>query len=253
MRGGPRPWAYKTLQHARRLVHAVLHRALHDAVRWDRITRNPAERADPPAPSSQRATAWTAKELGRFLDAVETDRLFALWRLAATTGARRGEILGATWRSLDLKAGTLTVTQQLRPDGTFGPPKTKRSARTVALDTETVAALERHRKAQLVERALAGDAYSDLDLAFADEIGRPIPPQRLSETFRRHRKAAGIPTGSLHTLRHTAATLALTNGIPVHVLAARLGDRAETLLAVYAHLLPSSDELAAERMATLLA
>jgi integrase len=238
---------------SRRLVHAVLHRALHDAVRWDKLTRNPAERADPPVASSQRATAWTAKELNRFLGAVEGDRLFALWRVAATTGARRGEILGTTWRSLDLEAGMFTVTQQLRPDGAFGPPKTKRSARTIALDADTVAALERHRKAQIVERALAGDAYLDAhDLVFADELGNPIPPHRLSEAFARHRKAAGIPTGSLHTLRHTAATLALTNGIPVHVVAARLGDRAETLLAVYAHLLPSSDEQAAERMAALL-
>jgi integrase len=77
-------------------------------------------------------------------------------------------------------------------------------------------------------------------------------PQRLTEWFRKHRKAAGIPTGTLHTLRHTAATLALTSGIPVHIVAARLGDNPTTVLETYAHLLPQSDELAAERMAALL-
>jgi site-specific recombinase XerD len=50
-----------------------------------------------------------------------------------------------------------------------------------------------------------------------------------------------VTTGSLHVLRHTHATLALTNGVPLHVLAARIGDRAETVLANYAHLLPTSD------------
>ena len=66
---------------------------------------------------------------------------------------------------------------------------------------------------------------------------------------REHRKAAGVPTGSLHTLRHTAATLALTSGVPVHIVAARLGDSPTEILKTYAHLLPQSDELAAERIA----
>ena len=66
---------------------------------------------------------------------------------------------------------------------------------------------------------------------FCDELGGAIHPQRLTEWFRRHREAAGIPTGSLHTLRHTAATLALTAGVPVHIVAARLGDDPKTVLA----------------------
>ena len=71
--------------------------------------------------------------------------------------------------------------------------------------------------------------------------------------FGTHRKAAGIPTGTLHILRHTAATLALTEGVPVHIVAARLGDDPKTVLSTYAHLLPQSDEQAAERVAALLA
>ena len=85
-----------------RLAHAVLHRARRDAVRLGRLVRNPAELADPPARSRARAQAWTASELGRFLEHVRDDRLFALWRLAATTGMRRGELAGLTWRALDL-------------------------------------------------------------------------------------------------------------------------------------------------------
>jgi integrase len=86
---------------------------------------------------------------------------------------------------------------------------------------------------------------------FADELGGPIHPQRLTECFGKHRKAAGIPMGTLHILRHTAATLALTSGMPVHIVAARLGDDPNTVLATYAHL-PQSDEQAAERVAALL-
>lgn len=240
----------------RRLVHAVVGRALRDAERWGRVPRNAARRADPPARGGSRATAWTAGELGRFLEHVSDDRLFALWRLGATTGMRRGELAGATWRALDLDGARLAVDQQLLPTRggvSFGPPKTARGRRTVALDAVTVTALREHLAAQLVERALAGDAYRDRDLVFADALGGAISPQRLTDWFTAHRKDAGLTTGTLHTLRHTAATLALTAGVPVHIVAARLGDDAKTVLTTYAHLLPQSDELAAERVAAALA
>jgi integrase len=241
---------------SRRLTHAVLSRTFRDAVRWGRLVRNPAAAADPPAAVDSRATALTAKELGRFLEQVKGDRLFALWRLAATTGMRRGELLGLTWLALDLEGGTLRVDQQLVPTRggvSFGPPKSKRSRRKIALDAETVEALQAHREAQLLERAFAGDSYVDRDLVFCDELGGPINPTRLTEACLRHRKAAGIPTGTLHILRHTHTTHALSNGVPVHVVAARIGDRPETVLRTYAHLLPTSDAEAAEQVAALIA
>ena len=225
-------------------------------MRWGRLVRNPVDAANPPRAERSRAQAWTAKELGRFLEHVRGDRLFPLWRLAATTGMRRGELLGLTWRCLDLDGARLFRGAAIAPDCggcTFGPPKSARSRRTIALDTETVAALSEHREAQLLERDFAGAAYVDADLVFCDELGGSIHPKRLTEWFGKHRKAAGIPTGTLHILRHTAATLALTEGVPVHIVAARLGDDPNTVLSTYAHLLPQSDELAAERVAALLA
>jgi integrase len=77
-------------------------------------------------------------------------------------------------------------------------------------------------------------------------------PKRLTDEFREQRKLAGITHGSLHTLRHTATTIALCNGIPVHVVAARAGDTPATILSVYAHLLPTSDEEAAQAIAAAL-
>jgi integrase len=240
----------------RRLVHAVLGRALRDAERWGRVPRNVARMADPPSRGGSRTQAWTAGELRRFLEHVTGDRLAPLWRLAATTGMRRGELAGLTWRALDLDGARLSVEQQLLPTrggASFGPPKSARSRRTVALDPVTVDALRVHQQTQMLERDFAGPAYVDRNLVFADLVGGPIHPQRLTEWFSEHRKRAGITTGSLHTLRHTAATLALTEGVPVHIVAARLGDDPKQILTTYAHLLPQSDELAAERIAAALA
>jgi len=239
----------------RRQTHAVLSRALRDAMRWGMLVRNPAALADPPSLARTRVQAWSAKELSHFLEHTRGDRLFPLWRLAATTGMRRGELAGLTWRCLDLDGARTSVEQQLVPTRggvSFGPPKSARSRRTIALDAETVEALREHRDVQLAERAFAGEAYADSDLVFANALGAPIHPQRLTEWFGTLRKAAGFPMGTLHVLRHTAATLALTEGVPVHIVAARLGDDAKTVLGTYAHLLPQSDELVAERVAALL-
>jgi integrase len=241
----------------RRLVHAVLRRALNDAVRWEKLVRSPAAAADPPSLPRSHAQAWTASELRRFLAHVADDRLYALWRLAATTGMRRGELLGLPWRCVDLEGSRIRVEQQLVPTAggaTFGPPKSRRSERTIALDAVTADALRHHRELQKLERDLAGPIYEDHDLVFCDEIGRPIYPQRLTGWFSKHRKAAGIPIGSLHILRHTSATLALTATppVPLHVVAGRLGDDPRTVLGTYAHLLPHSDAMAADAVASAL-
>jgi integrase len=257
--GGHLNGLYRELEQAglsvstRKITHAVLHRGLKDAVRWGKLARNPADMADPPAASRARVQAWTSTELNRFLDHAASDRLFPLWRLAATTGMRRGELAGLTWRCLG--AGRLSVEQQLLPTRggvSFGPPKSARSRRTVALDAETVRVLSAHRETQLLERDFAGGAYQDGDMVFCDPLGRPIHPRRLTERFTELRRAAGIPVGTLHVLRHTAATLALTAGVPVHIVAARLGDSANTVLDCYASLLQQSDELAAARVAAAL-
>ena len=241
----------------RRLLHACVRRALNDAVRHeDGLTRNPAARVKAPRIDSTRVMAWSPEELSRFLAHVEHDRLYALWRLAATTGMRRGELLGLQWQTVDLDAATLRVERQLHPAGVgprFGTPKSKRGLRQIALDAGTVEALRKHRERQMVEQALAGDLYEhEQDLVFCNEIGQPIRPEWLTREFPKLRKAAGIPVGSLHVLRHTAVTIALTRGVPVHIVAARAGDHPATILATYAHLLPHSDVTAADAIAAAI-
>jgi integrase len=98
-------------------------------MRWGKLTRNPGELAKPPARGRSRAQAWTAIELRAFLECTGGDRLAACWRLATTTGASRGELLGVTWRALDLDAASLTIERQLtrvRGRLVFGPPKSQR-------------------------------------------------------------------------------------------------------------------------------
>ena len=239
-----------------RQAHGVLHSALKDALRWGRLVRNPAGMANPPRAERSRAQAWTAKELGRFLEHVRGDRLFPLWRLAATTGMRRGELLGLTWRCLDLDRARLVSSSNSSPP---------RRPHVRAAQVGTVAADDRARPGDgSRSRRAPGGAVARTCLRRA-RLRRRRPrllrrARRLDPAATAHcvvRPATGrrpaSPPGHLHTLRHTAATLALTEGVPVHIVAARLGDDPNTVLSTYAHLFPQSDELAAERVAALLA
>jgi integrase len=155
---------------------------------------------------------------------------------------RRGELAGLTWRCLDLDGARLSV-EQLGPGGgcTFGHPRRPARGARSRWTRRRCAPYASTARRSSSSAPSADDAYVDSDLVFADELGGPLYP-RLTEVFVRLRKAAGIPSGTLHVLRHTAATLALTNGIPVHIVAARLGDDPNTVLGTYAHLLPQSDE-----------
>jgi integrase len=78
-------------------VHAILHTALRDALRWNRIVRNPADAAMVPAEASARSPergTWTAEQLDAFLDFVGPTRYLAPWFFLGTSGCRRGEGLG---------------------------------------------------------------------------------------------------------------------------------------------------------------
>ena len=238
-----------------RRVHAVLHRACHDAVRWGRLTVNPVAAADPPRASAEHAErlpVWSAEHLGGFLAHVADDRLFALWRLLAMTGMRRGEALGLAWEDLDMEAGRLTIRRAWIPVngvGQMSEPKTRRGRRTIALDPVTLEALQAHAARQ----ADCGGVWTDSGLVFTGTDGQPLHPWKVSKAFREQSRVALLPPIPLHGLRHSYATLALASGVNPRIVSGRLGHATVALtLDVYSHVLPQQDRDAAERIADLL-
>ena len=246
---GPRgrPLSLRTV----RYVHAVLHKALADAVRTELLARNVADRATVPKRDHGRPQAprelrcWTAEQLRAFLDQTAGSPYGLLWRVAAATGLRRGELLGLRWDDLDLDGRTLTVRRALTfVDGEprFKRPKTSRT-RTLRLDTTTLGFLALHRV------AAEGDACG---LVFNHE-GEPIDPMTVTLAFRQAVARSGLPRIRLHDLRHTHATLLLAGGVPVKVVSERLGHATIALtLDIYAHVLPAMDGDAADRFGALL-
>ena len=252
-RGSPaKPLSARSVRH----VHTMLHKALNDAVRWGHLARNPADRADPPKPATPEMKAWSPEQLRVFLAHVEGDRLDAAWLLMATTGMRRGEVLGLRWSEVDLAHKRLAVLRAhvlANRQLVVSEPKTAKGRRTVALDEVTVAALQRHRRHQLEERLAAGEGWVDTGLLVTHLDGTAVDPRLFSSWFRQHARDAGLPHIRLHDVRHSYATAALAAGVPTKVVSERLGHASIAItLDTYSHVLPNMQAEAAEQVARLI-
>lgn len=238
-----------------RYIHTILHRALEDAVRWGRLTRNPVAQADPPRQEKSDMKTWTADQTRHFLESVRSDRLYAVYLLAFTTGMRRGELLGLRWSDIDFEAARLSIQQTLVTVGyktLFTDPKTKKSRRSIALDTTTMTVLRSHRAQQAQEKLLLGPEYDANGLVFSSEHGKLLHPMSLSDMFRRRAIQAGLPIIRFHDVRHTYASLALSAGVHPKVVSERLGHSSITItLDTYSHAVPALQEDAAAKVASL--
>jgi integrase len=240
-----------------RNVHAVLSKALNDAVDAGLLVANVANRAKPPRVrvAGQTADVWSAEELSAFLASVAADRLFAAWHLAAHTGLRRGELLGLRWQDVDESMGVASVRQAIVLDYTTPIVTTPKGhdARVVNLALETLEVLRDHRARQGAERQAWGEGYIDSGLVFRREDGVLINPDRLSQLFDKLVRRSGVRRIKLHGLRHTHASLMLKAGVPIKVVSERLGhaDPAFTLR-IYQHVLSGMQSEAAELFAETL-
>lgn len=245
-----------------RYIATILHRALKDAVRWGRLTRNPSDAADPPrnvaATSRSELRTWTATELASFLrlSAGESDRLHPAWNFLALTGCRRGEALGLRWADVDLQTATASIRQTLivvNHKPLFGTPKTGAGTRVIDLDKPTITSLRSLRKRQLEERLAIGDGWPDHDLVFTHADGRLLHPERFSREFTRRIERYALPVIRLHDLRHTWATLALKSGIHPKVVQERLGHATiNVTLDTYSHVTAGMQREAAETVAAMI-
>lgn len=250
--GGRGPLSAKSVHN----VHLTLSKALADAVEERLIEHNPAQGAHSlKADDRPEMRVWSPDQISVFLRFVAGDRLEALWRLAAATGMRRGELLGLRWADLNLEGASLAI-RQTRVKGangaTFGKPKTRKSRRTLGLDATTIAMLKQHRRQQIQEQLSAGAAYYDQGLVFSRPDGAAIDPDSLTGRFEVLCRQADLPRIRLHDLRHSYATAALQAGISIKVLSDRLGHSSVAFtLDTYGHVLPNMDQEAAEKVARL--
>ena len=247
--GGGEPLAPKTIRRCHSIICNVLGQAEKEMI----IPYNPAKRATPPPNRATRPSdCLQPEQVQEFLDALETEpiELRAMITLFLVTGCRRGEIVGLKWDKVDFSTGQIKIDSSLNylPDRGVYEGETKTcNNRYIVLPKEVVDLLRKYRAWQSEQRLKMGDQWQDSGYVFpGTNGGTPNPASfngRLTHFCDRH----NLPRIHPHTLRHTCASILLTNGVDVLTVAKMLGHAdTSTTLDTYGHAIDEAKRKAAE-------
>jgi integrase len=209
-----------------RSAYTVLRAILDTAVRDGALASNPAAAVRRPRVTVKEAQHLTPVQVAALLQAARGTRYAPLFALLVHTGLRRGEALALQWADVD---GQLSVTE----------PKTAKSRRFVPISAPAEQLLTAVRAAQDAERRRAGSAWHETGFVFTTELGEPCDPRNAFRAFRVAATRAGLSHAGLHTLRHSAASVMLTRGVPLKVVSEILGHSSIAITGdIYGHVSP---------------
>jgi integrase len=237
-----------------RIAYDLLSAILNTAVRDGALGRNPVAAVQRPRVTRREAGYLTPDQVRSVLSAAQSTRFAPLFELLVNTGLRRGEALALQWSDVDLEAGTLRVRGTLaRVAGELvvTEPKTANSRHTVPLSDTAAQILRTVRLKQTQERLLAGSRWHQTGYVFTTVLGEPCDPRNALHAFKLAAKRAGVPGPvGLHTLRHSAASVMLVNGVPLKVVSDMLGHASVAITGdIYGHVSPDVSREAAAKLA----
>jgi len=243
-----------------RRVHAVMRGAFARAVKWKWIASNPARDASPPTVRRKDINLPTSAQIAAAVtEADRRDPTFGVFvRLAAATGARRGELCALRWRAINFDTGSVFIEHAAittAGGGVLIKDTKNHSRRRVLIDPATTGALKAHlgamtARAQDAGTKLAADAFV---FSHDDDGANPWYVDNITHNWDRVRKAVGLDGVRLHDLRHFQATMLLQAGVPVPNVSKRIGHRdSATTLNVYSHFIEETDAESARVMARVL-
>ena len=233
-------------------AHALLSRALVDAVRHQLLARNPAQIQRPPrGKAPEEITIIAGNQIGSMLAKLIGDPFHVLVIIALFTGVRRSELLALVWSDVDLEAKVLHVHQAVEQTKAGGlrikPPKTKAGRRAISLPDVVVDALRAHRLVQLETALLLGRGRPpDNGLIFPNRDGQLQAPRAFSLRWLRCARRLGLSI-NWHALRHTHASMLIAAKVDIVTISRRLGHaKPDVTLRIYAHLFAADDRAAAQ-------
>ncbi|PKM84570.1 MAG: site-specific integrase [Firmicutes bacterium HGW-Firmicutes-11] len=245
----------QTILHYHRLISSILS----TAVQWQVIFSNPCERVKPPRVERKEARYLDEHGAALLLSALidEPVQYRVIVPLLLNTGMRRGELCGLEWPDIDFDNNLLHIrrTSLYLPDRGVFEDETKNSSsnRSIKVPSATMEMLRSYRAWQNERRLELGDQWIQSKRLFTKWNGEPIHPDTISAWFYHFVIRKGLPDISLHSLRHTNATLQIAAGIPLKTVSNRLGHaQASTTGNIYAHAIKSADAAAAEVLEDIL-
>lgn len=206
----------------------------------DSIETNPMLKVRRPAPRKDEQAvdetekALTVAELNNVLACVaqEPVKWQVFIHLAADSAGRRGELCGLQWQDIDWQAGAVTIRRNLQytpAKGVYETSPKNGKARRVDVGEQTIALLKQLRQQQ-AQVCMSKWVFTQ------EGSAEPMHPDSPTRYFKKFGKRYGIADFHPHKLRHTSASIAITNGADVVSVSERLGhsDTAVTLR-MYTH------------------
>lgn len=192
--------------------HRALCKALNDAIDWEFIDRNAAKGAKPPKPTKREMNTHTVEQLNLLLKTAKekTPVLFPIIYAAANTGMRKSELIGLTWKNVDLNTGKIYIRQTItEANGKyfFNPIPKSEKPRGVKLIAELSKLLLKLKDDHDNRKNILGETFNPHNLVFCNSIGNIMAPSEISRALKRSLKAARLPHIRFHDLRHTHATI----------------------------------------------
>lgn len=239
--------------------HRVISKILATAVKWGLLEKNVAMRADPPKVPHREISYLNEQEVRQMLTLLEKEPIQyqTMITLLVYTGIRRGELCGLEWKDIDFENQVMHVVRSAQYIGNktmiTKEPKTKSGIRHFSLSIHACILLKKYKRWQLEQKFNAGDRWEESDRLFTSWNGKPIHPDTVTDWFSKFIKRSGLPYVTLHSLRHTNATLMIAEGTDVCTVSRRLGHaNTATTLNIYAHALKSKDREAANTLDNVL-
>lgn len=229
----------------RELAFQTLSASLRRAVKKGLIASNPCLDADKPKVVQKKIVPMDPDDVRKILAEVKDDRLYGVFVLAFSLGMRQGELFGLRWADVSFENRTITIHQQaceVAGHIVVRKPKTESGSRTIQVSENVINVLRTRRADSLRE------GHAAAELVFVNERGGPV--RRSNFAFRHWKptlKKLGIKHRGFHIARHTAASLMLGAGIPVHVVSQILGhSKPSVTLNLYSHLMKHQSDAAAK-------
>ncbi len=239
-----------------RSYHRTISSILEKAVKWHCIPTNPAEGAELPSMTGHKARYLDEPDAKRMLQLLQAEPI--KWRAPIIfdllSGLRRAELLGLRWQDVDLDEGVVHIVQTsnyVSGKGVYvGTPKTEGSDRYLHVSRTAVLILLEYKRWQDEMREKVGDAWEGTpedDRIFTNEVGRPMFPTSITQWMGKFIKRTGLPSSSVHSLRHTYASLLIAEGTPLVVVSNNLGHaQTSTTSDIYSHVIKSAEAKAAQ-------
>ena len=239
--------------------HRLLHSMFQQAVYWQMIAYNPASRVRPPKSKKPCISFYDDAQTIALIKALEGEELKfrVIILLTIFTGLRRGEVLGLEWQDINFKNSSVTVRQSNQYVSSIGiytkDPKTETSYRTISIPISIIKLLKQYKIKQLEQKIRIGNKWNNTNYLFVQWDGKPMHPDTITKWFRQFLEDKNLPHITFHGLRHTHATLLISQGLDVRTVSNRLGHaQTSTTLNIYAHSFAKMDTEASNKLNSLL-